>query len=51
MVSNNALAGSGATFDHNVRNYKNVCDIEMTDLAKMTSGNIAKQMKLHNTEF
>ncbi|AVN61302.1 N-acetylglucosamine-6-phosphate deacetylase [Mesoplasma florum] len=49
LTSNNALAGAGATYDHNVRYYKKVCNINMRDLAKMTSGNIAKQMKLENT--
>ncbi|WP_199785488.1 MULTISPECIES: amidohydrolase family protein [Mesoplasma] len=49
LSSNEALAGAGATFDHNVRNYKRVCNLEITDLAKMASTNIAKQMKLSDT--
>ncbi|AUF83554.1 N-acetylglucosamine-6-phosphate deacetylase [Mesoplasma syrphidae] len=38
------LAGAGATFDHNVRTYQQVCQIPMTQLIKMTSINIAKQL-------
>ncbi|ATZ21886.1 N-acetylglucosamine-6-phosphate deacetylase [Mesoplasma tabanidae] len=49
LTSNGVLAGAAATFDHNVRYYKKTCNIEMIDLAKMTSSNIAKQMKLKDT--
>ncbi|WP_026389709.1 N-acetylglucosamine-6-phosphate deacetylase [[Acholeplasma] multilocale] len=49
LTSNGALAGAGATYDHNVRTYKEVCDIEMTDLIKMTSVNIAKQLGIFDT--
>ncbi|AGY41757.1 N-acetylglucosamine-6-phosphate deacetylase [Mesoplasma florum W37] len=34
LSSNAALAGAGTTFDQNVRNYKRVCNLEMTDLVK-----------------
>ncbi|WFQ92603.1 N-acetylglucosamine-6-phosphate deacetylase [Mycoplasma feriruminatoris] len=46
LTNNNALAGAGSTYDHNIRVFKDVCDIKMTDLIKMTSINIAKQLNI-----
>ncbi|QVK05650.1 N-acetylglucosamine-6-phosphate deacetylase [Mycoplasma mycoides] len=49
LTNNNALAGAGATYDHNIRVIKQVCDVNMTDLIKMTSINIAKQLNIFDT--
>lgn len=49
LINNNALAGAGATYDHNIRVIKQVCDVKMTDLIKMTSINIAKQLNIFDT--
>jgi N-acetylglucosamine-6-phosphate deacetylase len=48
VLKNNpaSLAGAGATYDHNVRTFKEVCGIQMTDLIKMTSINLAQQLKI-----
>ncbi|ATG97420.1 N-acetylglucosamine-6-phosphate deacetylase [Mesoplasma lactucae] len=40
------LAASAAPYDHNVRFYQKTCDIPMTELIKMTSINIAKQLNI-----
>ncbi|AGR42096.1 N-acetylglucosamine-6-phosphate deacetylase [Spiroplasma diminutum] len=43
------LAGAGATFDHNVRTMIEANnEITLTDLIKMTSINIAKQLNIYN---
>lgn len=43
------LAGAGATYDHNVRTMiKAIGEIKMTDLIKMTSINVAKQLGIFN---
>ncbi|ASZ09442.1 N-acetylglucosamine-6-phosphate deacetylase [Mesoplasma chauliocola] len=47
LKSNNVLAGSGATYNHNVKFYKEKCLIPMTELIKMTSINIAKQLNIY----
>lgn len=46
LKSSGNLAGAGATYDHNVRTFKEVCGIGMLDLIKMTSINIAKQLNV-----
>ncbi|PPE05128.1 N-acetylglucosamine-6-phosphate deacetylase [Williamsoniiplasma lucivorax] len=48
LKSNGALAGSGATFDHNVRTMKQYTNASMLDLIKMSSINIAKQLNIYN---
>ncbi|AVN64036.1 N-acetylglucosamine-6-phosphate deacetylase [Mesoplasma florum] len=48
LKSNGVLAGSGATYNHNVKFYKESSDIELTDLIKMTSINIAKQLNIYS---
>ncbi|WP_027063062.1 N-acetylglucosamine-6-phosphate deacetylase [Mesoplasma seiffertii] len=46
LISNGSLAGAGATYDHNVRTFKEIANIPMTELIKMTSINIAKQLNI-----
>lgn len=46
LKSNGALAGAGATYDHNVRTFQKICNIPMLELIKMTSINIAKQLNI-----
>ncbi|WP_031542392.1 N-acetylglucosamine-6-phosphate deacetylase [Mesoplasma photuris] len=48
LTSNGSLAGAGATYDHNVRVYKETCDLDLISLSKMSATNIAKQMKIDN---
>ncbi|AJM71756.1 N-acetylglucosamine-6-phosphate deacetylase [Mycoplasma yeatsii] len=48
LVSNNALAGSVATYDSVVKNFKNITNISLTDLIKTTSINIAKQLNIYS---
>ncbi|WP_338971164.1 N-acetylglucosamine-6-phosphate deacetylase [Spiroplasma endosymbiont of Panorpa germanica] len=47
LKGTNTLAGAGANYDYNVRYFRSVCDIEMTDLIKMTSINAAKQLNIY----
>ncbi|WP_027063277.1 N-acetylglucosamine-6-phosphate deacetylase [Mesoplasma seiffertii] len=44
LKATGVLAGAGATYDHNVRTYYQACQMPMTELIKMTSINIAKQL-------
>ncbi|ATZ16333.1 N-acetylglucosamine-6-phosphate deacetylase [Entomoplasma freundtii] len=46
LKSSGSLAGAGATFDHNVRTFYNTIKMPMTDLVKMTSLNVAKELKI-----
>ncbi|AUB31522.1 N-acetylglucosamine-6-phosphate deacetylase [Spiroplasma floricola] len=47
LKSSGVLAGAGATYDHNVRTMIEANpEIKMPDLVKMTSINIAKQLKI-----
>ncbi|AVP49120.1 N-acetylglucosamine-6-phosphate deacetylase [Williamsoniiplasma luminosum] len=46
LKSNGALAGAGATYDHNVRTMKKYTNASMNELIKMTSINIAKQLNI-----
>lgn len=48
LKESGVLAGAGATYDHNVRTMLEANkDISMTDLIKMTSINIAKQLNIY----
>ncbi|AKU79639.1 N-acetylglucosamine-6-phosphate deacetylase [Spiroplasma turonicum] len=47
LKSSGVLAGAGATYDHNVRTFYSAIDnLSMTNLIKMTSINIAKQLNI-----
>ncbi|ASP28163.1 N-acetylglucosamine-6-phosphate deacetylase [Spiroplasma corruscae] len=49
LKSSGVLAGAGATYDHNVRTFYNAIEnLEMNDLIKMTSINIAKQLNIYD---
>ncbi|KNG79375.1 N-acetylglucosamine-6-phosphate deacetylase [Mycoplasma sp. HU2014] len=48
LVSNNALAGSVASYDQVVRNFKNITNISLIDLIKTTSINISKQLNIYS---
>lgn len=48
LKGTDTLAASPATFDHNVRVFQQTCQIPMVELAKMTSLNIARQLKIAN---
>ncbi|AUM62633.1 N-acetylglucosamine-6-phosphate deacetylase [Spiroplasma monobiae] len=49
LKESGVLAGAGATFDHNIRTMIEANpEIKMTDLIKMTSINIAKQLNIFN---
>lgn len=44
LKSSGNLAGAGATYDHNVRVFESQTKVEMPDLIKMTSINVAKEL-------
>ncbi len=48
LVSNNAIAGSAATFDHCFRYFKNLTNVDYLTMAKISSENIAKQLNIFN---
>ncbi|KAF5275522.1 hypothetical protein FQR65_LT16620 [Abscondita terminalis] len=49
LKDSGVLAGSGATFDHNIRTYKSVIeDLSLNDIANMSSTNIAKQLGIYD---
>jgi len=48
LEGTNTLAGAGATYDNNVREYYNLIKMDLTELSWMTSTNIAKQMNIYN---
>lgn len=43
------LAAAVATYDHNIRNFVKATNISMIDLIKLTSINVAKEMKIYDT--
>ncbi len=48
LASNGALAGSAATFDHCMRTFKEINNLNYLDLSKVTSINVAKNLKIFN---
>lgn len=46
LQGTDTLAGSCASYDHNVRVFQKTCNIDMLELIKMTSINIAKQLNI-----
>jgi N-acetylglucosamine-6-phosphate deacetylase len=46
LVDNHSLAGAAATYDYNVRMFQKINQFGMQELIKMTSINVAKQLKI-----